>query len=120
MSPTSADVADICIHLLRYTYRQGRSGRSSVRPFPRPCRAMVTEVGKIPMQELPDGTKISRAPKDMQSWEIIATYRHAWALATYVPSGYLAKALANWKSTARHELEQRGEWHPEKLPPQSM
>jgi hypothetical protein len=81
---------------------------------------MVTEVGKIPMQELPDGTKISRAPKDMQSWEIIATYRHAWALATYVPSGYLAKALANWKSTARHELEQRGEWRPEKLPPQSM
>jgi hypothetical protein len=72
------------------------------------------------MQELPDGTKISRAPKDMQSWEIIGTYRHAWALALYAPSGYLAKALANWTSAARHELEQRGDWHPERLPPHSM
>ena len=72
------------------------------------------------MQNLPDGTKISRAPKDMQSWEIIGTYRHAWALAVYAPSGYLAKALANWTSAARHELERRGEWHPEKLPPHSM
>jgi hypothetical protein len=72
------------------------------------------------MQDFPDGTKISRAPKDMRSWEIIGTYRHAWALALYAPSGYLAKALANWMSTARHELEQRGEWRPEKLPPYSM
>jgi len=29
----------------------------------------------------------------MQSWEIIATYRHAWALAQFAPSSYLAKAL---------------------------
>ena len=72
------------------------------------------------MQDLPDGTKISRAPKDMQSWEIIGTYRHAWALAVYAPSGYLAKALASWTSAARHELERRGEWQPEKLPPHSM
>jgi hypothetical protein len=72
------------------------------------------------MQDLPDGTKISRAPADMQSREIIGTYRHAWALAVYAPSGYLAKALASWTSAARHELERRGEWHPEKLPPHSM
>jgi len=72
------------------------------------------------MLEMPDGTTISRAPKDMRTWEIIATYRHAWALATYLPSGYLAKALANWKCVAQCELEQRGEWAPEKLPPLSM
>jgi hypothetical protein len=72
------------------------------------------------MQKMPDGTKISRAPSDMQSWEIIATYRHAWALAEFEPSGYLAKALANWKSIAQCELERRGEWHPEMLPPHSM
>jgi hypothetical protein len=43
-----------------------------------------------------------------------------WALSTFAPSGYLAKALANWKSAAQRELERRGQWHPEKLPPQSM
>ncbi len=47
------------------------------------------------MQDLPDGTKISRAPKDMRSWEIIGTYRHAWALAVYAPSGYLANPIAH-------------------------
>jgi hypothetical protein len=24
------------------------------------------------MQKMPDGTKISRAPSDMQSWEVVA------------------------------------------------
>jgi hypothetical protein len=36
-----------------------------------------------------------------------------WALSTFAPSGYLAKALANWKSAAQRELERRGQWHPE-------
>jgi hypothetical protein len=41
--------------------------------------------------------------------------------AVYIRAfGYLAKALANWKSAAQRELERRGQWHPEKLPPQSM
>ena len=58
------------------------------------------------MREMPDGTKIGRAPSDRQSWEIIAAYRHAWALAQFAPSGYLAKALANWQSVAQRELAQ--------------
>ena len=78
-----------------------RQGHRSPRCVPVPV-ALPDDVDRgegsperTQMQELSDGTKISRAPKDMQSWEIIATYRHAWALATFAPSGYLAKALAN-------------------------
>jgi hypothetical protein len=70
--------------------------------------------------ELPDGTTINRAPKDMRSWEIHATYRLAWHLAYFLPSARLAQALANWLWVAQSELERRGEWQPESLPPQSM
>lgn len=70
--------------------------------------------------ELPDGTKFNRAPKDMRSWEIHATYRLAWHLAYFLPSANLAQPLANWLCVAQNELERRGEWRPELLPPQSM
>ena len=69
---------------------------------------------------LPDGTTFNRAPKDMRSWEIHATYRLAWHLACFLPSAGLAQVLANWLCTAQSELERRGEWLPESLPPQSM
>ena len=69
---------------------------------------------------LPDGTTFNRAPKDMRSWEIHATYRLAWHLACFLPSASLAQVLANWLCAAQNELERRGEWVPESLPPQSM
>ena len=70
--------------------------------------------------ELPDGTKFNRSPRDMHSWEIHATYRLAWHLAYFLPSAPLAQALANWLCVAQNELERRGEWCSESLPPQSM
>lgn len=69
---------------------------------------------------LPDGTTFNRTPKDMRSWEIHATYRLAGHLACFLPSASLAQVLANWLCTAQRELERRGEWLPESLPPQSM
>lgn len=69
---------------------------------------------------LPDGTRFNRAPKDMRSWEIHATYRLAWHLACFLPSASLAQPLANWLCVAQGELEARGEWRPEALPPKSM
>jgi hypothetical protein len=70
--------------------------------------------------ELPDGTRFNRAPKDMRSWEIHATYRLAWHLAYFLPSAKLAQALANWLCVAQNELQRRGEWRPESLPPQNI
>lgn len=70
--------------------------------------------------EPPDGTRFNRAPKDMCTWEIHASYRLAWHLAQFLPSANLAQALANWLCVAQHELERRGEWRPEALPPRSM
>ena len=69
---------------------------------------------------LPGGTTFNRAPKDMRSWEIHATYRLAWHLACFLPGASLAQVLANWLCMAQNELERRGEWLPESLPPQSM
>jgi hypothetical protein len=82
----------------------------------RPSRATVA----VPAFELPDGTRFNRAPKDMRSWEIHATYRLAWHLAYFLPSAPLAQALANWLCVAQNELERRSEWRPESLPPQSI
>ena len=70
--------------------------------------------------QLSDGTTFNRAPKDMRSWEIHATYRLAWHLAYFLPGATLAQALANWLCAAQNELERRGEWRPESLPPQSI
>ena len=61
-----------------------------------------------------------RAPAEMSTWELIATYRCAWVLAYYRPRGYLAKALANWLSTTQRELESRGTWVAEIMPPHAM
>lgn len=69
---------------------------------------------------LPDGTTFNRAPKDMRSWEIHATYRLAWHLASFLPSASVAQVLADWLCVAQKELERRGEWLPESLPPRSM
>ena len=77
-------------------------------------------IAAAPGFELPDGTTFNRAPRDMRSWEIHATYRLAWHLAYFLPSATLAQALANWLCAAQNELERRGEWQPEALPPQSM
>jgi hypothetical protein len=78
--------------------------------------------GKVTPQAfvLPDGTKFNRAPKDMGSWELLATYRLAWHLAWFLPSAKLAQPLANWLCSAQQELETRGEWQPEALPPLNM
>ncbi len=54
---------------------------------------------------------VHRGPADMESWEIIAAYRHAHALASYNPNARLAKELANWKLHAQGELERRGQWN---------
>jgi hypothetical protein len=62
----------------------------------------------------------NRAPADMSTWELIAAYRHAWALSYYGPRGYLAKALANWLFTSQRELESRGAWSTEIMPPHNM
>ena len=70
--------------------------------------------------EIPGGIKFNRAPRDMPSWEIYLSYRLAWHLACLLPSANLAQALANWLCAAQRDLERRGEWLPEALPPESM
>jgi hypothetical protein len=69
---------------------------------------------------VPGGMQINRQPADMETWEVIATYRWAWALLQYAPAKPLDKALSNWLAMAKAELRQRGQWRPEALPPQSM
>jgi hypothetical protein len=71
-------------------------------------------------KEVPGGIVINRRPADMETWEVIATYRLAWNLAQYSPAKPLDKALSNWLAVARQALEERGEWRPDTLPPQSM
>jgi hypothetical protein len=85
-----------------------------------PTASQAQAAAISPVFELPDGTKFNRAPRDMRSWEIHASYRLAWHLACFLPSTALARALADWLCAAQCELERRGEWQPEALPPQSM
>lgn len=92
------------------------TGADLTKETARPARVTVAATAV----ELPDGTRFNRAPKDMRSWEIHATYRLAWHLACFLPGANLAQALANWLCAAQGELERRGEWLPESLPPQSM
>lgn len=68
----------------------------------------------------PESKWIDRAPADLTTWELIASYRHAWALAYYRPNGSLAKALANWLFVSQRELESREAWVPEIMPPHNM
>lgn len=79
--------------------------------------ALVWAKNYEPRQEL---DRANRLPADMSTWELIATYRHAWALSYYRPRGYLAKSLANWLSTSQRELESRGAWAAEIMPPHNM
>ena len=75
---------------------------------------------QVTAKTMPDGTVINRQPAEMETWELVATYRLAWNLAQYAPAKPLDKALSNWLAVARQALEQRREWRPETLPPQSM
>jgi hypothetical protein len=68
----------------------------------------------------PASDEASRAPAEMSTWELIATYRHALALSYYRPRGFLAKALANWLLISQRELESRGAWVAEIMPPHNM
>ena len=64
--------------------------------------------------------RVDRPPAEMSTWELIAAYRHAWALAYYRPRAHLAKALANWLLASQRELESRGAWVTEIMPPHNM
>ena len=75
---------------------------------------------QVTAKTMPDGTVINRQPAEMETWGLVATYRLAWNLAQYAPAKPLDKALSNWLAVARQALEQRREWRPETLPPQSM
>lgn len=50
-----------------------------------------------------------RAPRDMDTWELVATFRHARALLGFTPGVQLSRALANFMFAARRELAHRGE-----------
>jgi hypothetical protein len=56
-----------------------------------------------------------RKPADIDSWELIAMFRHARALAEATPGAQLSRALANFMFTARRELQGRGECNDEYL-----
>jgi hypothetical protein len=51
---------------------------------------------------------INRKPEDMETWELVNSYRHAHALAEIKPSAPLDKALSGWMFTVRRVLETRG------------
>ena len=46
----------------------------------------------------------------MQTWEIIAAYRHAYQIMSFRPNAQLARALANFMGSAQAELERRDAW----------
>ena len=56
---------------------------------------------------------VHRKPSEMQTWEIIAAYRHAYQIASLRPNAQLARALANFMGHAQGELERRDAWAPE-------
>ena len=88
--------------------------------------ALTTELDQRAAQvwsnlyEPPKAEDLHRTPAKMSTWELIATFRHAWALAYYRPERQLGKALANWLFSVRRELESRGAWVPEIMPPHNM
>lgn len=75
---------------------------------------------QVTAKTMPGGIVINKRPADMETWEVIASYRLAWNLAQCNPAKPLDKALSNWLALSRQVLEERGEWRPEALPPQSM
>jgi hypothetical protein len=56
-----------------------------------------------------------RKPEEMDSWELIAMFRHARALLGFGPNVQLTRALVNFMAAAHHELERRGECNDEYL-----
>ena len=56
---------------------------------------------------------LHRKPSEMQTWEIIAAYRHAYQIMTFLPNAQLARALANFMCHAQGELEKRDAWTPD-------
>ena len=44
---------------------------------------------------------LHRKPSDMQTWEIIAAYRHAYQIMSFCPNAQLARALANFMGSAQ-------------------
>jgi hypothetical protein len=65
------------------------------------------------MKTLPGEIHIDRAPGDLATPELTASYRAAWTLASFHPGHALAQQLANWLFRARKELQDRGEPEPE-------
>jgi hypothetical protein len=55
---------------------------------------------------------VHRKPRDMETWEIIAAYRHAYQIMSFYPNAQLARALANFMCNAQGELEKRDAWTP--------
>jgi len=51
----------------------------------------------------------------MDSWELIAMFRHARTLLGFTPNAQLSRALVNFMSAAHRELERRGECNDEYL-----
>jgi hypothetical protein len=56
-----------------------------------------------------------RKPACMRSWELTVMVRHARALMEFTPSAQLSRALVNFMSSARCELERRGDSNDEYL-----
>lgn len=70
------------------------------------------------MKTMPGGMQIDRAPGDLATPELVASYQAAWILASFHPSAYLAKPIADWLFRVQRELEKRGEREPGTPPPQ--
>jgi len=63
---------------------------------------------------MPESSRpVHRKPSEMQTWEIIAAYRHAYQIMSFYPGAQLARALANFMGSAQGELERRGAWAPD-------
>jgi hypothetical protein len=56
-----------------------------------------------------------RSPREMDSWELIAMFRHARVLLGFGPGAQLTRALVNFMAAAYRELERRGECDDEYL-----
>ena len=56
-----------------------------------------------------------RKPTEMRSWELTFMVRHARALMEFTPNAQLARALVNFMSAARCELQRRGDSNDEYL-----
>ncbi len=69
----------------------------------------------MPESKPSESRPLHRAPREMQTWEIITAYRYAHQLASFHPNAQLARALANFMGNAQRELENRQSWRPDYL-----